>query len=237
MLLNNAHMELSILRRIKKRAHGVLDQQFLKHGTVLEVRNWPGSPVMEIDLHLPASDMRRWNEVVYIKFDVGEFCFRDYTPFGWDAETSTCSLLIDTAHDGPGTRWARKLRGGVIVKYLKADSSRQLPHATNLVVGLGDNTSLAHLLALQQLTMPATRFDGAVLTDSPQTAYLLNTYFRWPLASHSSEPDLVDWLAGQGYCAEHTSFYLTGNEQLVIRLRKVLKGLGHLNIRVKSFWS
>jgi hypothetical protein len=54
---------------------------------------------------------------------------------------------------------------------------RQSPHATNLVVGLGDNTSIAHLLALQQLTMPATGFEGALLTDSPQTKSLLNEYF------------------------------------------------------------
>jgi hypothetical protein len=64
---------------------------------------------------------------------------------------------------------------------------RQLPHATNLVVGLGDNTSIAHLLALQHLTMPATRFEGALFTDSPQTKSLLNEYFGRPLIPQTNE--------------------------------------------------
>jgi NADPH-dependent ferric siderophore reductase len=235
--LNNVHMESSILRQIRKKVQGVIDQQLLKKGTVLDVRNWPGSPMIEIDLHLPGAEMEQWSNVPYIKFSTGEICFRDYTPFGWDAEISTCSLLIDTAHDGPGSKWAKKLRTGDIIQYLKIDNTRQLPHSTNLVVGLGDNTSLAHLLALHQLTMPATRFDGAVLTDSEQTGHLLKTYFSMPVSSHMSESELVNWLGCQGYCAQHTSFYLTGNKDMVILLRKVLKSLGHENIRVKSFWS
>jgi NADPH-dependent ferric siderophore reductase len=230
-------MELSILRQIRKKVQGVIDHQLVKNGTVLDVRRWPGSPMMEIDLHLPGSEMQQWCDVPYIKFNIGELCFRDYTPFGWDAEISTCSLLIDTAHEGPGSNWAKKLRTGDIIQYLKIEATRQLPHSTNLVVGLGDNTSLAHLLALYQLTMPATRFDGAVLTDSPQTGHLLKAYFSVRISSHMGESELMNWLAGQDYCTEHTSFYLTGNKGMVTRLRKMLKGLGHHNIRVKGFWS
>ncbi len=229
-------MESSILTQLKKKVSSVIDQQLLKHGKVLDVRRWPGSPIVEADLHLPVSGMQRWQEVPYIKFRVGEFVFRDYTPFGWDAETSTCSLLIDTAHNGPGSIWAKKLQAGDDVQYLKTDSSRQVPHSTNFVVGLGDNTSLAHLQALQQLTVPAIRFEGVVLTDSRQTGHLLNTYFRHPLASHTKEPDLMDWIASQNYSTVYTSFYLTGNEHLVVRLRKALKNLGYYNIRVKGFW-
>ncbi|RVT97338.1 hypothetical protein EOD41_18745 [Mucilaginibacter limnophilus] len=72
---------------------------------MLEVRWWPGSPVVEIDLYLPGSRMQTWVEVPYIKFRVADLQFRDYTPFGWDAETETCSLLVDAAHKGLGTSW------------------------------------------------------------------------------------------------------------------------------------
>jgi NADPH-dependent ferric siderophore reductase len=230
-------METTLFKKLRTKANRIIDQQLLKCGTVLEVRPWPDSPMVEIDLHLPATEMQYWLDVPYIKISVGEFTFRDYTPFGWDTETSTCSLLIDTGHDGPGSSWARQLRTGDTIRYLKTDSTRQLPHPTHLIVGLGDNSSLAHLLALRQLTLPSIRFEGAFATDGFHTQDLLNAYFGAPLIPQIGESALLDWLAVQGYCTEHTSFYLTGNEQLVIRLRKLLKDLGHSNIRVKGFWS
>jgi len=229
-------MESSILHQIKKGLTSIFDQHLLKHGTVLDVRKWPGSPMIEVDLHLPESDMRYWTEVLYIKFSVGGLLFRDYTPFGWDAETSTCSLLIDASHDGPGSRWAKSLLKGGSVDYLKTDTTHQSPHVTNLVVGLGDNTSLAHLFALQNLTLPAIRFDSAVLTDNGQTGELLSSYFERPPVPCASESELIGWLSVQGFCNEHTSFYLTGNEGLVIRLRQALKDLGYFHIKVKGFW-
>ncbi|SDZ80035.1 ferredoxin reductase domain-containing protein [Pedobacter hartonius] len=230
-------MESSILHKIKKGLTDIVDHHLLKHGTVLDVRKWPRSPMIEVDLHLPESDMRYWNEVLYIKFNVGSLIFRDYTPFGWDAEISTCSLLIDAGHDGPGSRWARSLQKGDCIDYLKTDSTHQSPHLTNLVVGIGDNSSLGHLFALQHLTLPATRFDSAVLTDNGQTGDLLSSYFNRPPVPCASESELIEWLSVQGFCNDHTSFYLTGNEGLVVRLRKALKNLGYFGIKAKGFWS
>jgi len=229
-------MEWTIFKQIRKKTRSIIDHRLFNSGTVLEVRCWPQSPMVEIDLHLPGAGMHRWAQVPYIKISVEGFTFRDYTPFGWDAQTSTCSLLIDAAHAGPGSKWARNLRTGDTVQYLKTDSSGHRPHPTNMIVGLGDNSSLAHLLALQQLTLPAIRFQGAVATDSLKTRSLLNDYFNAPLISHIGECELTDWLSVQGYCAKHTSFYLSGNQQLIVRLRKALQMLGHGNIFVKSFW-
>lgn len=230
-------MESFVLHKIKKGLTGIVNQHLLNHGIVLDVRKWPGSPMIEIDLHLPECIMRDWTEVQYIKFNIGELIFRDYTPYGWDADTSTCSLLIDASHNGPGSRWARSLQKNDGVYYLKTDSTRQSLHATNLVVGLGDNTSLAHLFALQELTLPAIRFDSAVLTDNGQTGKLLSCYFKRAPVPCTSEAELIRWLSRQEFCNVHTSFYLTGNEGLVVRLRRALKDRGYFNIKVKGFWS
>lgn len=229
-------MELSITRQLKNKVQSLVNHRWLKQGKVLEVRCWPNSPLVEIDLHLPGMLMQDWNEVPAIKFKVGDWHFRDYTPFGWDAETSTCSLLIDAAHNGPGSHWAKTLIIGSTVHYLKTETTHQAPHGTNLIVALGDNSSLAHLLALRQLTLPAIRFTSAVLTDSNQTGHLLQSYFPWSPVLHFSEDALTHWLLNEQYCTEHTSFYLTGNQALVARLRKVLQSLGHFNIKVKGFW-
>jgi NADPH-dependent ferric siderophore reductase len=229
-------MELSIARQFKNKVKSAINHRLLKQGKVLDVRYWPNSPLIEIDLHMPGVAMHQWSEVPAIKFNVGEWYFKDYTPFGWDAETSTCSLLIDAAHNGPGSCWAKSLTIGQTVQYLKTESTHQTPHGTNLVVALGDNTSLAHLLALRQMTLPAIRFTCAVLTDSAATGQLLKSYFPWSPALHLNEDALVNWLLTEQYCTDHTSFYLTGNKALVVRLRKVLKSLGHFNIKIKGFW-
>jgi NADPH-dependent ferric siderophore reductase len=230
-------METSILQQIKDKAGKYFGPQLLQTGQVLDVRVWEPATMIEIDLHLPLADMRLWNEIPYIKFKVDESCFRDYTPFGWDAETATCSLLVDTTHEGCGSRWAAQLHAGDTVQYIKIGDTHQSPHPTNLVVGLGDASSVGHLLALQQLTLPGIRFDGAVLLDSPHTGQLVRDYFRSPVSTLTTRHELANWLLKQGYCTAHTSFYLTGNRELVVELRTLLKNLGHVNIQAKKFWS
>jgi NADPH-dependent ferric siderophore reductase len=230
-------METSILYKIRKKAGKIIENQLLKTGRVLDVRYWESSDMIEIDLHLPTADMHSWNQIPYIKLCVDDFTFRDYTPFGWDADIATCSLLVDADHDGPGSRWAKSLRTGDTIHYLKMESTRQAPHPTDFVVGLGDASSLGHLLALQQLTMPKARFDGAVLLPNPNCGKLLSEYFSSPLHILPTASEITEWLLKQGYCTAHTWFYLIGNDHFVSELRRLLKSLGHHNIRVKGFWS
>jgi len=60
-------METSTLHKIKKKAASWFEPQNLNGGTVLEVRCWEPSTLIEVDLHLPNADMRQWTEVPYIK--------------------------------------------------------------------------------------------------------------------------------------------------------------------------
>jgi NADPH-dependent ferric siderophore reductase len=230
-------METSILHNFKKKAGMLLESKLLKTGQVLEVRHWEQGTIVEVDLHLPLEDMKQWKEVPYIKFQVDHLCFRDYTPFGWDAGTATCSLLIDSAHQGPGSSWAKYLQAGDKVHYLKVEGTHQSPHPTDLVVGLGDASSLAHILALQQLTLPVSRFEGAVLLDNQHTGKQFHDYFHPPLKTLTNLDELTEWLLVQNYCTAHTWFYLTGNNSIVSQMRRSLRNTGHTNIRIKGFWS
>lgn len=230
-------METSTIQKIKAAANRYTVDRFLNTGRVLDIRPWTGGTMTEIDLHLPDTNMHGWKAVPYIKFKVADFAYRDYTPFGWDADTSTCSLLVDTGHDGPGTKWANALQVGDKVMYLPAESTKQIPHATDLVVGLGDSSSLAHLLALQQLTLPVSRFAGAAFLPSGVQRRLFQEYFKSPLQLLCNVGEVNEWITEQGYCAEHSHFYLTGHEGLVNKLRRQLKSTGHQQIKVKGFWS
>lgn len=237
-------METSIIQTIKKSTGNLFEPHLLKSGTVLDVRQWEPGTMVEIDLHLPQADMSAWTEIPYIKVRVDAMTYRDYTPSGWDAETSTCTIFVDAAHQGAGSAWAKQLQKGNHIQYLKVSSSHHAPHPVALVVGLGDESSMGHLLALQQMVMPSARFCGAILLKEPQHRNLFHQYFKSPLQAiaRKTEDDhreLFNWVAEQGYCIKHTVFCLTGNSHMVSGLRKLLRKHGYPsgNIQVKGFWS
>jgi len=200
--------------------------------------------MVEIDLHLPEADMRQWSEIPYIKFRVNDLTFRDYTPSLWDAETHTCTLLIDTSHSGQGSYWARNLRQNDAVHYLKIETTHHTPDPTSLIVGMGDESSVGHLLALQQMVYPVTRFMGLVSMVCGTHREAFSRYFKSPLETIARDDaygieNMVRWVKEQGFCNTHTYFYLAGNDTMVSQLRRALKGLGYFphQIRVKGFWA
>lgn len=237
-------METSTLYKIKSKAGKFFENRVLQTARVLEVRHWELSTFIEIDLHLSSADMTQWNEIPYIKIKVAEFTYRDYTPASWDAETCTCTLYIDTAHQGAGSNWARQLKKDDLVGYLKIRSTHQSPVSTSAVIGLGDESSMGHMLALQQMVMPSTRFSGAILLADQNHRKSFGEYFRSPLQTlprndvygHHS---LIQWVMEQQYDIENAFFYLAGNHTMVSELRKLLKHLGYPSghIQAQGFWS
>lgn len=229
--------------QFKKKAAEFIDTRISKTGRVLEVRKWEPSTLIEIDLHLPQTMMDDWNEVPYIKCKVADLTYRDYTPSGWDAETQTCTLYIDASHAGPGSQWARQLQKGDAINYLGTNSTRQTPNATSSVICLGDESSIGHLLAMQQLTMPQTRFTGAVVISSEQNRNLFKEYFKSPLqaiprSDVHGHHSLAEWLLQQTYSIQNTFFYIVGNSTMVSELRKLLKKQGYSRnqMQCQGFW-
>jgi NADPH-dependent ferric siderophore reductase len=237
-------METSTLDKLKRKAERFFEPQHLQTGRVLEVRHWELSTLIEIDLHLPFADMWQWIDVPYIKFKVSALTYRDYTPSGWDAETSTCTIFIDAAHNGPGSIWAKHLKKNDEVSYYKIGSTHQTPENTSAVIALGDETSLGHMLALQQMVMPVARFSGAVVMNNDQHRSQFSEFFRSPLQTvlktdtygHHS---LIQWVIDQQYALENTVFYLTGNNVMVSQMKKMLRmqGYSSCQINAKGFWS
>jgi NADPH-dependent ferric siderophore reductase len=236
-------MKTSTFKRLKERAAKLFEHR-LQTGRVLEVRVWEPSTLIEVDLHLPFADITQWNEIPYIKFRVDDLIFRDYTPSGWDAETCTCTIYIDAAHNGPGSKWARQLKKNDTVCYLKIGTTNQSPVATSAVVALGDESSMGHLLALQKMVLPHTRFSGGLLIGNECHRKLFHEYFWSPLEPVERKDvfghhSLMEWVLEQHYSLENTVFYLVGNNTMVSQLRKLLKYQGYPSgqIKVQGFWS
>ena len=236
-------METSTLERIKKTAVRLLEPKHLQNGRVLEVREWAPSTFIEIDLHLPAADIQQWEEIPYIKVKVADFTYRDYTPSGWDAETDTCTLYVDASHNGAGSQWAQNLKKGDTISYFKISTTSHTPDATSAIIGLGDESSLGHLMALQQMVLPVARFSGAILMANDQNRGLFGEYFRSPLKTVKSNDvyghhTLIQWVIDQKYSLDNTIFYLAGNQTMVMQLRQLLKLQGYKSSQVKAqgFW-
>ena len=236
-------MEKFTFQNIKKKA-GKLFENRLQPARVLEVRYWEPSTLIEVDLHMPFADIAKWDEVPYIKFKVDDLTFRDYTPSGWDAETNTCTIYIDAAHKGAGSTWARQLKKGDTVSYLKIGSTYHKPVATSAMVALGDESSMGHLLALKKMVLPNTRFSGGLVIDNEHHRRLFHEYFWSPLEpvarrDNFGHHSLMEWVLKQHYSMENTVFYLAGNNTMVAQLRKLLRQQGYPSgqIKVQGFWS
>ena len=238
-------METSTLQKIKKRVGALLEPSLLQTGTVLEVRVWNPSTLIEIDLHLPLVNMEKWNYVPYIKFKVDHFTFRDYTPSCWDAETHTCTIYVDARHNGPGSNWARQLKKDDVISYVKMIGfTHHQPDHTAAVIALGDESSMGHLLALQKMVLPHTRFSGGIVMANDEHRDQFNEYFWSPIEPVARKDEyghnsLMEWVLAQGYRLENTIFYLAGNHTMVGQLRKLLKQQGYPSgqIKVQGFWS
>jgi NADPH-dependent ferric siderophore reductase len=125
----------------------------------------------------------------------------------------------------------------------KIKSTQHAPAETPAVIGLGDESSIGHLLALQQMVLPATRFSGAILINNEQHRDQFIEYFKSPLKpipvndtyGHNS---LMKWVIEQQYTLDNTVFYIAGNHTMVLQLRKLLRMQGYNSTQVKTqgFW-
>lgn len=229
-------------------AVGLLERRLVKTARVLAVRAWEPATFVEVDLHMPDCDMGRWQETKHMKCRVAPLVYRDYTPSGWDEETHTCTLFIDTSHDGPGARWAKGLTMGDAVEYLGVASSHQQPEVDKRLIFLGDESAIGHFLAMQQLASASGRvaIKGAISIADRHHREEFEKYFS-AMGFSAVEKDgeggaeaLEAWMSGlEGGQPGETVFYLAGHIPSVVRLRKVLRSRGFAGrqIRAEGFWS
>ncbi len=230
------------MNKLTERAIALVENPLTRTARVLAVREWQPGTIREIDLHLPDCDMSKWDVTQHIKCKVGTLAYRDYTPSGWDAETRTCTILIHVAHQGPGSNWGKQLRVGDRVSYLGVASSHQRPAPGKKMIFLGDETTIGHFLALQQLADKDAEIGGAILMEEPHHREEFDAYFSgWglePLQKDLSYRSLDRWIEEKGISSEDCVFYLAGYSPAVVRWRKLLrqKGMGGRQVKAQGFW-
>jgi NADPH-dependent ferric siderophore reductase len=218
---------------------GLLERSVLRRGRVIGLRAWDPGTLVEVDLHLPGTDMSHWDEAQHIKCRVASYTFRDYTAAGWDVQTRTCTLYIDTAHEGPGSRWAMGLREGDAFYYAGVSRTPHPPAPWSRVVCLGDESSLGHILAFRQLLPRSSSLYGAVVLQDAAHRACFPDFFRLPMETVESVDALPRWIRDRPDLVGDAIFYVVGSAGLVRRLRFQLKEQGVEGSRIKAqgFWS
>jgi len=234
------------MNKFTQSAIGLLERSLIKTATVIAIRDWEPSTFREVDLHMPGCDMHKWQEAQHMKCRVAPYVYRDYTPSGWDAETQTCTLFIDTAHEGPGSHWAKGLSVGDAISYLGVSSAHQQPVPDKRMVFLGDETAIGHFFSLRQLAGRDPDISGAVVLSEEHHQEEFKRYFPQvgleALYKGSSGyfETLKDWVSRLDFGdPSGTVFYLVGNIPAVTRLRKLLKekGFGGRQVKTQGFWN
>jgi NADPH-dependent ferric siderophore reductase len=230
---------------VKQKTMAFLERRLVKSATVLAVRMWSPATFIEIDLHMPGVDMNKWYEVQHIKCKVGPLIYRDYTPSGWDAGTQTCTLFIDAAHEGPGSRWAKSLERGDTLSYFGISSSHHQPARNKRLVFLGDESAIGHFLALGQLADDRSSVCGAIAIAEKHHQDEFGNYFPYSGLEAVNKTHWADYAALENWTDDYpvnglsdTIFYLAGYVPSMVRLRKILrqKGCAGSQVKVQGFW-
>ncbi|HEY4197272.1 MAG TPA: hypothetical protein VGM63_17135 [Mucilaginibacter sp.] len=226
----------------KDKAVALLEGSITKHAAILEVRAWDKGTFFEIGLHLPDADFSRYDGAMHLSCRVPPLTFRDYTVTAWDAETKTCSLLIDAAHDGLGSAWVKTLENGGNVTYIHIESHRQPPLQTGRILFLGDQSAIGHFLALQQLAGGNPAISGAVII--PDSVHRKQLKYFYPDLTlipiplqRSYSQTLTDWLRQQPL-NDFEFICIAGHIPMVVDTRRYLKntGVSSAKIKAEGFW-
>jgi len=220
-----------------------IEKLFIKTGKILAVRCWDGDGLHEVDIHLPDVDFAKWDKAQSIKCRISPLHFTDYTPAMWDAEEKTCTLYIDTSHHGQGSQWAKKQQEDNPFHYLKIETEKHFPVAGKHLVFLGDQTAIGHFCALQQLAPAGTKIDGCIAFNDLQTAAAFAENCPWlPLQAVSNYGTIFhqtqEWIIQIQSEKDNCVFYVAGNLELIVTLKKLLKSynINGSQIKSKGFW-
>ena len=182
--------------------------------------------LLAISVYLP--DGMVWRSCQHMKCATGKHAFRDYTIASWDVTTQTATLLIDVAHEGTGSNWARALQPEQTFSYGIGGGFHQPTAADNLVC-IGDASAIAHFVSLYNRRNAGQHFDTLII-GKPLPATVLDM----PVTPADTLAQLPAWL--KGLDLKETTFYVAGNIPLVVESRKMLKQLGWKQIKSSGFW-
>jgi len=231
-----------MIDQLKKAASGLLERMF-NRATVIAVRTWYPATMYEVDLHLPDTDMKSWNTIKRLKCKVEALEYRDYTPVLWNSDLNICTMLIDSGHNGAGSRWVQTLKTGDEVLFGAAHAA-SLPAVKGRILCLADASALGHFLALKQLTDRSEHpMDVAVVLhenyEIPALFKEENPEFHFIYAPVHDGFRVIEQWCDSKMLSDYNSIYIAGNISMMKALKRKLKTDSRVNAKIYGygFWS
>jgi len=228
------------MNKLKQKALSYLEA--LAHtGYVTGVKAWEPAIVFEVGLHLPGVNMHHWQEAQYIQVKVGPGAYCNYSPTRWNADTSTCTLLIDAGHEGPGCTWVKNLRTNDTLTYFGIGNSGSRRKRTGSIFCIGDASAIGYFTALEQLTERGTKFSGIIAVREADHLVRFKGYLNTqlePVLSRNGDSysAWADRLLHHELTGE--TVYIAGHKPSIIRLRDLIRQRENFSgtIRLHGFW-
>jgi len=227
---------------IKNKAINLLERQITKPALVLETRAWHSGTFYEVDLHIPDADFSQFKGVSHIKCRVSPLTFRDYTISKWDDITKTCTLFVDAAHNGPGSTWVKTLSTQDQISYMQIETHRYPVMDQENYLFLGDQSTIGHFLALQQLATKKAQISGAVVINNKIHQEELRDYYPelslTPVTLQQCHSQtILTWLQNQSV-NNYDMICLAGSSTMIVEVRQYLRknGVPNNKIKTQGFW-
>ncbi|MDE1147939.1 MAG: siderophore-interacting protein [Azospirillaceae bacterium] len=176
---------------------------------------------------------------------------RTYTPISWDNDRGATDLLIFTHGDGPGSRWASRLRAGAACQFMGPRRSLDLVgfgtpltlfgFGTPLTL-FGDETSFALAVSLRA-TLGGGLNSVFEVSDKVEAQSVLDAVGLGGAALVERRPDdghLEAATAALWRFADHGArFVLTGKAQSIQQANRALRagGVAPSRIKAKAYWA
>lgn len=228
---------------LKKTVFKLIDKAFTQNGRVTGIRKWTPASIYEIDLHLPDTDMEKWVTIPRLKIKVAEpGHYRDYSPSTWDSKKRTCTILVETAHQGQGSGWVKTLRAGDSIVFASAHAA-SLPSRPGKIVCFGDGSAIGHFMALNQLTDRSKYPLQAVVFVSenyklPEYVSRNFSHFEFIIKSDINNLQSLPAFTEKINWTNVESIYLAGQIPMVSELKRIFKSAPQISARIFAnvFW-
>lgn len=217
---------------IKDRATSLLMSRIGKTAQVTSVSRI-GNFLLELQLQLPQALQERSTQ--HLKCEVAPYTYRDYTVADWDTLTQKAILLVDCGHEGAGSTWALSLQPGDEVYYAGPGGGLHQPTAATHLVCIGDASATGHFHSLYLRKSLQQQFHCFLQLENPATRQLLQMPVQ-PLSNSGHYLiDLHEWLYHYDFPMANTTYYVAGNQQMVVQVRKSLRQQGK-QVKAQGFW-
>ncbi|MEZ2445431.1 siderophore-interacting protein [Chitinophaga sp. RCC_12] len=217
---------------IKERATSLLMSRIGKTAHVISVARI-GNFLLEIDLQLSQALPERSTQ--HLKCEVAPYAYRDYTVACWDTAAQTATLIVDCGHEGAGSSWALELQPGDEVNYAGPGGGQHQPSGTQHLVCIGDASAAGHFHSLYLRKTNQQQFHCFLQLEDPLTRQILQMPVQ-PLSNNGHYfTDLHEWLYHYDFPVANTTYYVAGNQQMAVQVRKLLRQQGK-QVKAQGFW-